>query len=217
MVSSSTRTRWCAARAWRPPPARASAIAERFGRAAPGRSPAPGGPWSGFCVPLPSPTGAQRSPLCLRRPRPARGGTSAAGSSSSGSRRIVRPLGAQPAAAAEGSPDPAQGSQRSSEAAVHELPACHRWLRGRGRGRRGRWGTCWGDFGGSAARSRTRVVSCAAIFQVAARLIFASKWSLLCCSIRPGPAWTDPRRRESRSGHPGPRKYQKCPNRAPFA
>ena len=165
VVSSSTRTRRYAARACRPPPARASAIAERSARPAPTRSPAPGGPWSGFCVPLPSPTGAQRSPLCLRRPRPARGGTSAAGSSSSGSRRIVRPLGAQPAAAAEGSPDPAQGSQRSSEAAAHALPACHRWLRGRGRGRRGRWGTCWGDFGGSSARSRTRVVSRAAIFQ----------------------------------------------------
>lgn len=175
MASSSTRTRWCAARACRPPPARASAISERFGRAAPGRSPAPNGPWSGFCVPLPSPTGVQSSPLCLRRPWPASVRTSAAASSSSGSRRAVRPLGARPATAAEGSPDPAQGSQRSGEAAVHGLPACHRWLRGRGRGRRGRWGTCWGDFGGSSALSRTRVVSRAAIFQVAAPLIFASK------------------------------------------
>ena len=175
VVSSSTRTRWCAARACRPPPARASAISERFGRAAPGRSPAPGGPWSGLCVPLPSPTGVQRSPLCLGRLLPARGGLSAAISSSSRARRVERPFGAQPAAAAEGSPDPAQGSQRSGEAAAHALPACHRWLRGRGRGRRGRWGTCWGDFGGSSAWSRTRVVSRAAIFQVAAWLIFASK------------------------------------------
>ena len=28
----------------------------------------------------------------------------------------------------------------------------------------------------------------------------------MCCRIRPGQAWTDPRRRESRSGHPGPPK-----------
>ena len=62
---------------------------------------------------------------------------------------------------------------------------CIKTTRVRALSARGRWGTCWGDFGGSSDLSRTRVVSHAAIFQVAAPLIFASKWSFLCWSIRP--------------------------------
>ena len=165
-------------------------------------------------MPLSSPTGVQWSPRCLRRPPPARMRPPAAVSSGSNAQLVEWPLGSRPSAAAEGSPEAAQGSESSGEATAHALPACHPWLRGRRRGRRGRWATCSADFGGLAARSRVRVVRRAAIFQVAARLIFASKWSFLCCSIRPGPAWTDPRRRESRSGQPGPQKRWIGPERA---
>ena len=160
VVSSSTRTRWCAARACRPPPARASAIAERFGRAAPGRSPAPGGPWSGFCVPLPSPTGAQRSPLCLRRPRPASGQAWAAVSSSSSVQRAVQRAGVRPSAAAQGSPDPAQGSRHSGEPAAHACHACRGGVGRRRRSLRLVWRALGLDFGGSTG---CRDGSCAAL------------------------------------------------------
>ena len=121
---SSRRARWCAARVWQPPPRGSRAIGARFTSIAPASAARPHQPFCGYSVSLPSPTGVQWSPQCLRRSIPASGQAPAAVSSSSSVPRDLSAKGGRVRSSWQQQPRAAEIQLQAARAAAGRRVTC---------------------------------------------------------------------------------------------